>query len=180
MWATGQTQQCWRSWEFLLTWRLLEEDWQLGGEFQIPPMLTHFLKQGSIYSNKTAYLLMLLLSGPNFFKPPQGHSGIMVILGLTLIDRKKSFLSGILKSLISKMILDFIKFTIEMKSHKIKTVIWSLDPFGTQPRIATVSYSLIQNAWFKFLHVPKKQKMAALHWLTNHHDRENMYVCCHC
>jgi hypothetical protein len=47
----------------------------------------------------------------------------MVILGLTLFDRKKSFLSGILKSLISKMILDFIKFTIEMKSHKIKTVI---------------------------------------------------------
>ena len=56
---------------------------------------------------------------------------------------KKSFLSGIRKSLIYKMILDFIKFTIEMKSHKIKAVVWSLNPFGTQPRIATIFYTLV-------------------------------------
>ena len=43
-----------------------------------------------------------------------------------------------LKSLFYNMIPDFIKFTIEMKCHKVKTVLWSLDPFGTQPRIATI------------------------------------------
>ena len=48
-----------------------------------------------------------------------------------------------LKNLISKMILDFIKFTTEMKSHKIKTVVWSMDPFGTQPRIATIFHTLV-------------------------------------
>jgi hypothetical protein len=82
--------------------------------------------------------------------------------------------------LFSNVILDFIKFTIEMKSHKKKNIVWSMDTFGTQTRRATISYSLIQNSWFKFLHVHKKGKIAALPWLTNHHDRENMYMCCHC
>jgi hypothetical protein len=104
----------------------------------------------------------------------------VVTLGLNIFDRKKSFLSHMLKSLISKIIVDFIKFTIEMKIYKIKTVVLSLDPFGTQPRIATISYTLIQNAWFKFLHVLKKGKMTALPWLTNCYGRENMYMCCHC
>jgi hypothetical protein len=60
-----------------------------------------------------------------------------------------------LKSLISKMILDF-KFTIEMMGHIIKTVVLSMDPFVTQPRIATISYILIQNAWFNFYMCPKR------------------------
>lgn len=61
-----------------------------------------------------------------------------------------------LKSLFYNMIPDFIKFTIEMKCHKVKTVLWSLDPFGTQPRIATIYYTVIQKAGSNFCMGPKR------------------------
>ena len=49
----------------------------------LPQTRLHLLQKDHIPPNNSLW--------PNLFKPPQGHSGIMVILGLTLFDRKKSF-----------------------------------------------------------------------------------------
>jgi hypothetical protein len=47
----------------------------------LPQTRLHLLQKDHIPPNNSLW--------PNLFKPPQGHSGIMVICELTIFDRKK-------------------------------------------------------------------------------------------